>query len=1122
MLEHSETQQSYSNYVEAAVFDVDKLCESIEFVKKEYRFQIIPIQNDSKAPAVDKWQAKDIPMDKIGEYFDPDETLRPFQAYGIVIPKNMVVIDVDAKIGKDGFASQLKLEKDLGISLDESTSLIVSSGSGGYSKHYFFTLPEDHSGVLCDKLKDAGYPDIDIKKHGGYVIGAGSNYAEKRANSTSKFNGNAYSFIQQGEPSEIPDKLLSSITRPDPIKTTLKPNYSKSLNSSGVKHIAEHYLQYISADCDYELWLKVGMALHFETGGAQEGYELFDSWSASVGSYVGEKETFAKWGSFQNAPDVPCTLGTIIFYAKKHPDFQHPKCEDYRTETTQFNQYIIKELLDGKIPSSAITHIEFFFPEMIEDEESEDAVIRTSEQLLKEASPAFIDQLCQSDYFKHPLVFDGTHLVCSQYGTNFYLNHKGLLAGCNALENPYPSTFYSREDTQKKILNVIQEALQQPLPLYDSIEKSFNFPKLIVLKVTQGSGKTDSTLKAMAKLPDNQVVLLVEPTTRKVDEAIHDLRETYGKVARPAYAPSKGNNLCTKLEKSDSKILSENSIFDKSLCNSCKYMDECEYQKRKSINSNVIISTTAALVTGGESLKNQLGEKPEIDHLIIDEDPVSIMIKEHQIDENSISELEQALDGGYSSIIKTIRDIYSSFKDNCENKPVIDMSASISMIEKIAKDRKMYCEIEQCINDLERARDEIKFPEIENLDDDWANKIIKRNHLSKWYSPLNLLFSYIKTQYQEGAMSRELQKLSNVPVLFMPKVSEDGTDCLTISEFREDYLGVAKKPSNILLLDATANQSIIEKAFSNYNYDIKVIEINVARNLKTIQQGSQKNGKRELVKPKQQVLAKAINDKGGAVITRKSLSSTFSGSYFGSLKGRNTFQGGNGEEIRFSDCQYFYEFGQFMYHGNGIASKASALWADKINHVDGSIVDQDHQLRFETEMVAVPYCMPDGNPKGIGAMRYCYYDSRLHEVDISKTDAEHIQADRTRSVWSDKEKALYIDSSQPIFGRIVDEVYPRDEFKKVVANHLGIELEKTKPEDKRDDKVRELLNFLEDGNEIKASMGEIKKNLNTTEHYAKTVLSHLKNCEQEGSPLYRLLKSRKKGKGTKLHYSLIN
>jgi hypothetical protein len=63
-------------------------------------------------------------------------------------------------------------------------------------------------------------------------------------------------------------------------------------------------------------WIKVGMVIHFETQGSEEGYELFDNWSRKSKKYVDQKDTRRRWKSFlsQKPGTELVSFGTIQNY----------------------------------------------------------------------------------------------------------------------------------------------------------------------------------------------------------------------------------------------------------------------------------------------------------------------------------------------------------------------------------------------------------------------------------------------------------------------------------------------------------------------------------------------------------------------------------------------------------------------------------------------------------------------------------------------------------------------------------------------------------------------------------------------------------------------------------------
>lgn len=69
--------------------------------------------------------------------------------------------------------------------------------------------------------------------------------------------------------------------------------------------LAEH-----DPDCGYDDWVRVGMALHHECDGSDEGLALWNEWSASGGKYLGIDDLESHWRSFGHHPD-PVTLGSL-------------------------------------------------------------------------------------------------------------------------------------------------------------------------------------------------------------------------------------------------------------------------------------------------------------------------------------------------------------------------------------------------------------------------------------------------------------------------------------------------------------------------------------------------------------------------------------------------------------------------------------------------------------------------------------------------------------------------------------------------------------------------------------------------------------------------------------------
>ena len=100
--------------------------------------------------------------------------------------------------------------------------------------------------------------------------------------------------------------------------------------------LIEEALSRVNPDCEYDDWVRVGMALHAKDSGSR-GFDTWDSWSARGEKYPGRDELEKKWRTFK-AGEIH--FGTLVAMAgvsaKKHvravpppiPDAPPPDWED--------------------------------------------------------------------------------------------------------------------------------------------------------------------------------------------------------------------------------------------------------------------------------------------------------------------------------------------------------------------------------------------------------------------------------------------------------------------------------------------------------------------------------------------------------------------------------------------------------------------------------------------------------------------------------------------------------------------------------------------------------------------------------------------------------------------------
>jgi hypothetical protein len=87
----------------------------------------------------------------------------------------------------------------------------------------------------------------------------------------------------------------------------------KARERSGDRFSDEQITELLKAfdpSCDYDEWIRVGMAIHHETDG--EGLELWDVWSADGSNYEGYDNCREHWDSFGRKTVNPVTINSLL------------------------------------------------------------------------------------------------------------------------------------------------------------------------------------------------------------------------------------------------------------------------------------------------------------------------------------------------------------------------------------------------------------------------------------------------------------------------------------------------------------------------------------------------------------------------------------------------------------------------------------------------------------------------------------------------------------------------------------------------------------------------------------------------------------------------------------------
>ena len=80
----------------------------------------------------------------------------------------------------------------------------------------------------------------------------------------------------------------------------------------------EGYVNALDADIGHDDWLRVGMAVHHETDGGDDGFDIWDEWSSEGDSYPGTEALRHRWDSFRPTPGRrSTTMASVIKMAKE-------------------------------------------------------------------------------------------------------------------------------------------------------------------------------------------------------------------------------------------------------------------------------------------------------------------------------------------------------------------------------------------------------------------------------------------------------------------------------------------------------------------------------------------------------------------------------------------------------------------------------------------------------------------------------------------------------------------------------------------------------------------------------------------------------------------------------------
>ena len=286
-----------------------------------FGFAVIPIIPGKKQSAV-KWDVwlDGLSTDKIKTHWDkhPDHEL------GFIVGDGVIVFDADSP---EAIAALAELEK----AFDVTPRLTATTHKGQH--HHFRRAPDTF--VKTDSHSTEKHPErIDVKAGRTLVVLPPSTGKEVEIDEAENLDDLTEAsqafidavFIHNGRSAPRPPVVKS----PSPLPLPVDMDQTTARLSALLAHV--------DADCGYEDWLHVLMAIYRETGGSDSGLALAIAWSSKGAKYSGEDELRIKWNSFGNYAGTPVTVGTIHkMLADKGVDWldvcgalepQFERCED--------------------------------------------------------------------------------------------------------------------------------------------------------------------------------------------------------------------------------------------------------------------------------------------------------------------------------------------------------------------------------------------------------------------------------------------------------------------------------------------------------------------------------------------------------------------------------------------------------------------------------------------------------------------------------------------------------------------------------------------------------------------------------------------------------------------------
>ena len=210
---------------------------------------------------------------------------------------DLVLLDYDGNKANGDIISQDDLATTLGL---KRMPAPIQINTDGDSVHWLFKLPESFNRDDHTQANNGGWlSHIDVK--------TGNQLIHIKPGKT------LYDGLLDDGFDEAPKVLLDALYRDHSNDQAALPTWN---GTQGEVEEARELLTFISADCSYDDWLKVLMAIHSKFAASDAALDLADEWSSFGYDYMGTSEISDKLASFTQ--DGGVTYRTLCHMAKEN------------------------------------------------------------------------------------------------------------------------------------------------------------------------------------------------------------------------------------------------------------------------------------------------------------------------------------------------------------------------------------------------------------------------------------------------------------------------------------------------------------------------------------------------------------------------------------------------------------------------------------------------------------------------------------------------------------------------------------------------------------------------------------------------------------------------------------